>query len=198
VFRGCAACTGGQWGQSELILQVVDGRQVGLAVDLDPADDGEHAGWGRHDCHAIGNRPVVVAVGEQEGGFGGAGGPAADVSEVVGPGIHELEHVVAVVGVGHVEHDWALADVALPDQIEGVVVGRDELGLGSDQGAGSGERVVGRMDRDRLVLRRYEVRDLLQVVDQRIAIDVDLSGLLDLLSVSHDHAPLLGLRLDAL
>src|SRR4029453_8856312 len=121
-----------------------------------------------------------------------------DVGEVVGPGIHELEHVVAVLGVGYVQHDRALADVALPDQIDGVVVGRHELGLGSDQGAGSGERVVGRMDRERLVLRGYEVPGLLQVVYKRIAVDVDLSGLLDLLGTSHDHAPSLGLRLDAL
>jgi hypothetical protein len=101
----------------------VDGRQVGLTVDLDPPDDREHPGRRAHDRHVVGHRPVVGGVGEQVLGLGGAGGPAADVGEVVGPGVDELEHVVAVGGVGDVQHQGALAHVALADHIEGVVVG---------------------------------------------------------------------------
>jgi hypothetical protein len=89
----------------------VDGRQVGLAVDLDSPDDGEHPGRSLHGGHAGGDLALVVAVGQEELGLGGAGGAAADVGEVVGPGVHELEHVVTVLGVGHVQHDRALAHV---------------------------------------------------------------------------------------
>ena len=63
---------------------------------------------------------------EQEVAGCGAGGAAADVGEVVGPGVHELEHVVAAGRVGHVQPHRTDAQVELGHRVQGVVVDRDE------------------------------------------------------------------------
>ena len=95
-----------------------------------------------------------------------------------------------VVSVGHVEHDRSLAHVALLDHVEDVVVGRDVLVSGpSSLRVG---RTCCRAPGWAANRRRPRSSRLVQVVDERIAVHVGISGLSDLLRISHDRAPSLG------
>jgi hypothetical protein len=98
---------------------------------------------------------------------------------------------VAVACVGDMQYQRALARVTLPTHVQGVVVGRDEFGLGAQQLASGGEGVVGRLDGQRPAAL-HEAGDLLEVVHQRTAVDVRLGSELDLLSIGHTLLPSLG------
>jgi hypothetical protein len=84
---------------------------------------------------------LVTGWHQQERPGPGAGRPVADVGEVVGPGVDELEHVVAAAGVRHLQPHRAGAQVELGDRVDGVVVDRHEPALGPGQRGGVAEAV---------------------------------------------------------
>ena len=146
--------------------------QVSHAVDGDAADDGEDARGRVDHPHVLGNVTRVAAAGKQEAGLGRAGRPAADVGEVIGPGIDKLQDVVAVGCVGHVQHQRPVPHVAHGDQIQRVVVGRDELGSRVEQVTRVAKRVVGQGLRPDEVGAGRKFGDLAQVIDERVAVQV--------------------------
>jgi hypothetical protein len=150
-------------------------RKVVLPVDLNPPDDHEDPGRRRNKPHAGRRSPVQPSAASRKLAFARSRCSASDVREVVRPGVDELKDVVAAARVGHVQHERSLADVTRGQDVQRVVVGRDELGLGPEQLARIAELVIRGAERQRCDVVREPV-DLVQVVDERVAVDVDLRG----------------------
>ena len=64
-----------------------------------------------------------------------------DVSEIICPGVHELEDVVTAIGIGDVQRNGADREIDLRHGIHGVVVDRDESVCRPGQCAGVAEGV---------------------------------------------------------
>ncbi|OPZ41329.1 MAG: hypothetical protein BWY94_02455 [Actinobacteria bacterium ADurb.BinA094] len=179
--RIAVAAVHGQRRQAEGVLQCVHLREVPAPVDLRPPDDDEDPARGAHDRHARRRVPVAPRAGEQVVGFAGAGRAPSDVGEVVRPGVDELQDVVTSARVRDVQDERLTSHVADGDRVARVVVGRDELEVRVGQVPHVAELVVGRSRREPAAAGD-ERGALAQVVHQGIAVDVGLSGLLDLLS----------------
>lgn len=138
---------------------------------MEPADDDFDPGRHIDPGHGVWDVTAVPVGYEQEVSLRCAGCAPADVGEVVGPGIDELQHVVPVVRIGHVQDQRATTQIQRGDQIEGVVVRRDELGRGVQELPNPSEAVPrhGRPEDGGLARRQF--LDLIQVVHKRVAVD---------------------------
>ena len=91
-------------------------------VDLEASADHEERRGSLDHLHAVRCGTAVPLRDQQEPGLFGAGRPSAEIGEVVGPGVDELQDVVAIMGVGDVEDQWTPTHVTGCDGVEGVVV----------------------------------------------------------------------------
>ena len=173
-----AALEDTQRGQAELILQGVHGGHVGGAGDGDAADNGKQPG-GRRDHPHSGRRihRRGAGGGEQEIPGGSTGSPVADIGKVVGPGVNELQHVVAAVCIGYMQHQGPVAHVAHCQQVHRIVVGGNKFCRVVEQLAGATERIVGGGLTAQQRAAGRELGNFIQVVNERIAVDVRFGGL---------------------
>lgn len=108
--------------ERELFLQRPDPLHVVGAVTGDAADDGDHGGRRvDHPTHPSGLTACPARRHDEPVALIRTGGAAADVREVVGPGVHELQHVVRTAGVGDMQPDRPAGEVELGDRAERVV-----------------------------------------------------------------------------
>ena len=109
--------------EGELILQSMGGGQVSLTIDGDASDNGNHTGRSVNHHHPFRHSALVVVSGEKITRFGGSCRAPPDVGKIVRPRVDELQHVVAVVRIGHVQHQRTVPHIAQRDQVQRVVVG---------------------------------------------------------------------------
>ena len=190
--RSWAAVANAQGRDRELVLQGVHRRKVGLPVDLNATDDHEDPRRRRNEPRA-GRRRSGPAVGCQKKlAFVRPRRAAPDVGEIIRPGVDELKHLVAAAGVGHAQYERSPAHITRGQDVQRVVVGRDELSLRPKQLARIAELVVRSAERERRDVVRKPI-DLVQVLHERVAVDVDLRRelhTLDTISgVSHAYPP---------
>jgi hypothetical protein len=112
---------------------------------------------------------------EEELAGGSAGRSVADVGEVVGPGIHELQHVIPASGIRHPKRDGLHRQVDVRHRVDSVVVDRDERVLRSRHRPGMAERVE-RSHRVRAHTLVHIPQHLIEVEDQREAVHVTFRG----------------------
>ncbi len=108
-----------------LAHQLGDRSEVGGILDERAADQPDQVRRAAEPLDPRRERPRVPGRHEHVRPRLRAGGAPADVRERVRVGVHELEHVVAAAGVGHVDHARPVGEVDLPDGVGGVHVGRD-------------------------------------------------------------------------
>lgn len=162
--------------ERELFLQLTDALHVVGAVARDAADHGDHGGRRvDHPTHPAGLTACPARRHDEPVALIRTGGAAADVREVVGPGVHELQHVVRTVGVGDMQPDRPAGEVELGDRAERVVTDGGPLGAGVRRSARVRE-VIERGGRQRADTHLREVLGRREVEDQRIPVDVRLGG----------------------
>ena len=160
-------------GSRASLLQCPDCVQVGRAVAGPPAHDRAHVRRELDHPGAAGCVPLPSWRGEQEGPGLRAGSPPAYVSEVVGPRIDELQHVIPSGGVWYPQQHRAAAHIDLREGVDRVVVDRDEPVIGPGQPRRVAEGVNRAWcDHSQLCLATHH----LQVEDQREAVDVGVCG----------------------
>ena len=108
--------------------------------------------------------------GQEKGPSLRAAGTLAHVGEVVGPGINELQHVVAARRIGYVEEQGTATQVELGDRIQRVVVDGDKGVCGTSQSSGVGELIEGRC-RNTSHAGLGESHNFVEVSDQRVAVE---------------------------
>ena len=176
--------------EGQLALQRADGVEVGWPIAGPAAHDRGHIRRELDHLRPAGRSGFPAWRDEQKGPGRGAGRPATDVGEVVGPRVNELERVVATTRVRHTKQHWAAAHIDLCDGVDGVVVDRHESVVRRGQPGRVAKAVEGSwLDHSHLCL----AADHLQVEDQREAVDVGISGE-RLQLITHSESSLSALR----
>ena len=164
--------------QRQLALNRGHRRYIRRTINCDtPDDDGDRRRY-MDERRAGGDLTRVVLRREQIVAGTRPGRAPADVREVIGPRVHELQHVVPVGGVRHVQQQRSLRHVDSRDEIQRVVVRRDERRLRAEELARRRESVERRIHR-KAAAAADEARHLVHAVHERIAVDVRARGELD-------------------
>src|SRR4029079_15337897 len=112
----------GQRGQPEALLELDHVWYIVLAPNERPGDHPDPVVGGVHPIHALGEVHVLAA--GDDGvvtRLGVVDGP--EVAEVGGVWVHQLEDVVAVLYLRHVDHDGLALDGERAGRGEGILVG---------------------------------------------------------------------------